>query len=399
MADATVDSVEAELGQLYCGTDKEAEQLRKRRKETREQRLQRVVATLDRLASIPELSPPSGAADSAAWDIGEGGGGVRLDWAALNGADPAADPRLSDRGERKRLQLESLLQLVHTHVLRVPARVKRDRSPRGITRVVDFGSGTGHFGLLVAATMPDTVVTLVDTDQHQLDIAHARVASLGPAVASRVTICCGTTADYSDSFDFALCLHGCGRLTDDAIAQAVRNDAAFCCVPCCYSELVAPASAAFAAQEWLDAAAFQQLSRAAEHPGTHARSVARVHKPHCTTCHELKIAWPCIQVARLDTVCLWNTSSTHLCPAVRCLRWMPIGHLRCARIIHITYRSLRGSRRSAAREQHVLMGWVDPEASSHANQPERRSTFAPRRAGTAAPVELVELVDGLPWLS
>ena len=268
-------TVEAELAQLYCGTDKEAEQLRKHRKERREQRLQRVVATLDKLASLPELSPASGAADGAAWDIGEGDGGIRLDWATLNGADPATDPRLPDRGERKRLQLESLLQLVHTHVLHEPARVKRNSSQSGSMRVVDFGAGTGHFGLLVVATMPDTEVTLVDTDQNQLDIARARAESLGPDVASRVTICCGATADYSESFDFALCLHGCGRLTDDAIAQAVRNDAAFCCVPCCYSELVAPASAAFATQEWLDGALFQQLSRAAEHPGKHTLSHMR----------------------------------------------------------------------------------------------------------------------------
>ena len=66
---------------------------------------------------------------------------------------------------------------------------------------------------------------------------------------------------------------------------------------------------------------------------------------------------------------------------------------------HYVSKLARLSPLSCSPKHHVLMGWVDPEASSHANQPERRSTFAPRRAGTAAPVELVELVDGLPWLS
>eukprot|EP01043_Picozoa_sp_COSAG02_P076838 COSAG02_NODE_16525_length_1077_cov_0.784254_1_plen_105_part_10 len=104
---------------------------------------------LDKLASLPEL-PPAAGPDGVAWDTGEGGA-VQVDWAALNGADPAADPHLSDRGARKRSQLASLLQIVHTHVL-PGVKTNRSQSSGPSMRIVDFAAGTGHFGLLVVAT-------------------------------------------------------------------------------------------------------------------------------------------------------------------------------------------------------------------------------------------------------
>lgn len=259
-------AVATELVQLYAGTDAEAEDLRRRRTTIREERIRQVVATLDRLASVPGLSPGRSDPDAVAWDVGEGDT-ARLDWTALQGADPATDPHLLDCGKRKRLQLESLLQILKDHVFQQIETRRSEIRHSGNIKIVDFAAGTGHFGLLLAAVLPHCTVTLVDTDEELLGVARNRAATLGPAVSSRVTICCCPIADYNATFDVAVCLHGCGTLTDDAIARAVRHNAAFCCVPCCYSELLAPQSAAFAAQDWLDTAAFQQLSRAAEHPG------------------------------------------------------------------------------------------------------------------------------------
>jgi SAM-dependent methyltransferase len=262
-------------------------------------------------------------------------------------------------------------------------------------RIVDFAAGTGHFGLLVVATIPNTVVTLVDTDQRLLDIARDRAASLGPAVASRVTVCCCAAADYTDSFDLSLCLHGCGSLTDEAIAQAARHDAAFCCVPCCYSELEAPQSAVFAAQEWLDADTFQQLSRAAEHPGGEVGPGVPV---------EYVVDTPVSRRAMLAldsdrALALWEKHPRYVSKIAR------LSPLSCSP------------------KHHVLVGWVDLKASQDLNSLKRfwmgslqwsswrrntglhpgnlahRISFSPRRGLAAQVAEPIELVDGLPWLS
>jgi hypothetical protein len=227
--------------------------------------------TVDWILNIPERRFLASTALAAADDAASQGRSA-LDWGSLPGLDPAADALLkTDRAQRKREQLESLLHLLQVHIL--PHLTQDDRNTQRPLRFVDFACGSGHFGLLVASQVPGSQVALVDMQDHGLEKARDRAESLG--IASRVTTCalpsdiyhcglqshesigagCGSIGDYQDNFDCALGLHSCGSLTDLILAQvkppcvsycafgrltahlslgqAVSRHAAFCVAPCC----------------------------------------------------------------------------------------------------------------------------------------------------------------------
>lgn len=212
--------------------------MHRRREKRREQRDAAVAAILDRIDATPSLAPPV-----PGWDVVSSAGaalhtGSALNWAALPGLDPAADALLkADRAERKRQQLESLLDLLQVHVLPHLAEEQHNANQRPL-RFVDFACGSGHFGLLVASQVPNSQVTLVDMQDHGLEKARARADSLG--LGARVSTCesrlpvatagiiandvsigpgCGSIGDYQEDFDCALGLHSCGSLTDLILAQ------------------------------------------------------------------------------------------------------------------------------------------------------------------------------------
>lgn len=178
-------------------------EMHRRREKRREQRDAKVSATLDRLDATPSLAQPH-----PAWEVApqpDNTGSSSVDWAALPALNPAADALLKpDRAQRKREQLQSLLQLLHSHVL----PILPPTSPGRPRRFVDFACGSGHFGLLVASQVPESEVTLVDMQEHGLAKARDRAASLG--LSDRVTVWCGGVADYEGEFDCALGLHSCG---------------------------------------------------------------------------------------------------------------------------------------------------------------------------------------------
>jgi hypothetical protein len=266
----------------------------------------------------------------------------------------------------------------------------------------------------VAVTFPDSLVTLVDIDQSALDTARRRVASLGQAVSSRVTICCCKIAEYSasDEVDCVLCLHGCGALTDEAIAQAVHHGAAFCCVPCCYSELLAPQSAALAGQEWLTTDAFQQLARAAEHPGGEVGPDVPVEYVVDTpVSRRAMCAIDSDRALRLQEVCPRHTTRLARLWPLSCspkhnvlLGWVDahpereqrrrrtaapgvdVGGFGSGVLLHDRSRAGRN-----ARWRH---GKASRSASSSSSSSSSSSTTA---AAAAAAGGAVELVDGLPW--
>lgn len=266
--------VDAELADLYTNRDDAAVDLGHDRQRRRAARIQRATVIVERLEACPALVPPGG----PQWEVERIGDGddddgaaatalprqPSVDW-ALPGLDPASESTLSPHdARRKREQLASMLGLLRAHVL---PRLKL-RGGGAALSFVDFACGAGHLGLLIACAVPGSRVTLVDVQEAALDTARRRIASIGPDVASRVTTRCCKISEFEQSFDCAVCLHGCGPLVDEVVSQAVRHSAAFCVVPCCYGELLAPRSAAFRSQgHWLDAEAFVQLARTAEHPG------------------------------------------------------------------------------------------------------------------------------------
>ena len=139
--------------------------------------------------------------------------------------DPASGDLDAARAARKRQQISSLA----AHALAVVDEIGAG------ARVVEFGAGSGHLGLLVAHVRPDCVVTLVELKAHSCAVARERAASL-----PNVSIFEGSVDDFAatdEPFDCALGLHLCGLLTDSVAALVVRRRARAAIVPCCYGQL------------------------------------------------------------------------------------------------------------------------------------------------------------------
>eukprot|EP00397_Hematodinium_sp_SG-2012_P053131 GEMP01063235.1.p1 GENE.GEMP01063235.1~~GEMP01063235.1.p1 ORF type:complete len:245 (+),score=51.02 GEMP01063235.1:76-810(+) len=108
--------------------------------------------------------------------------------------NPSAGALLDGRAMRKRHQLESLMRFV------LPFLLPGDRC-------VDFGCGTGHYGLMVAYLRPDVSVVLVEREDGRAKMGRERMEAL----------------------DLANCAFFHGSLEDYLEAQVL--------CPCCYGQV------------------------------------------------------------------------------------------------------------------------------------------------------------------
>ena len=100
--------------------------------------------------------------------------------------------------------------------------------------IVDFCSGSGHLGILVAYLLPQCNVILLENKEESLNRAKERVKKL--QLANVKFYQCNL--DYfKGHFDIGMSLHACGVATDLVIQQCTRNRAIFVCCPCCYGSL------------------------------------------------------------------------------------------------------------------------------------------------------------------
>jgi hypothetical protein len=185
-------------------------------------------------------------------------------WASLPaGLDPACGDLPAARAARKRAQLESLVHVV--------SRVCRPGD-----RIVEFGAGTGHLGLLLAFLLPRCRVVLVERLAYRAELAQVRAARAGlgnvellcmdaqqfiddavakvyvtaaaaapAAVAAAASAAAaastaaavpgavgtsdgggggGNAVGSGRSFDVGVGLHCCGSLTDVRLKQALTRD-------------------------------------------------------------------------------------------------------------------------------------------------------------------------------
>ena len=139
--------------------------------------------------------------------------------------DPAAGELDPERAARKRDQ-----------ILSAAAYAVRLLRPNDCC--VEFGSGQGHLGLLIACARPDVTVTLVEVKQYSCDGARTRMESLR---LRNCSVFCGTVDEFAASgaaLSCAVGLHLCGLLTDSVLELAIARAAAVALVPCCYGQLV-----------------------------------------------------------------------------------------------------------------------------------------------------------------
>lgn len=98
-------------------------------------------------------------------------------------------------------------------------------------RIVDFCSGTGHLGILLAYKLPKCQVYLLENKEESLNRAQQRVRSLN--LSNVLFFQCNLDYFVGD-FDIGLSLHACGVATDIVLKHCIERHAKFVCCPCCY---------------------------------------------------------------------------------------------------------------------------------------------------------------------
>uniref|UniRef100_A0A240PM43 Methyltranfer_dom domain-containing protein n=1 Tax=Anopheles epiroticus TaxID=199890 RepID=A0A240PM43_9DIPT len=122
---------------------------------------------------------------------------------------------------RKRHQLESLVNEV--------MQLANDGEI-----IVDFCSGTGHLGILLAYLLPRCTIYLLENKEESQQRAMERVERLG----LRNVVFFQCNLDYFTApFDIGVSLHACGVATDIVLEKCFAHRAHFVSCPCCYGKL------------------------------------------------------------------------------------------------------------------------------------------------------------------
>ncbi|XP_043252863.1 glutathione S-transferase C-terminal domain-containing protein homolog [Colletes gigas] len=100
--------------------------------------------------------------------------------------------------------------------------------------IVDFCSGSGHLGILVAHLLPSCTVVLLENKEESLNRAKERVRKLK---LTNVKFYQCNLDYFKGDFDIGMSLHACGVATDLVLQQCVKRRAIFICCPCCYGSL------------------------------------------------------------------------------------------------------------------------------------------------------------------
>jgi len=97
--------------------------------------------------------------------------------------------------------------------------------------IVDFCSGGGHLGLLLAYLLPKMTVHMVENKEESLARARERGTQLA---LTNVWYYQSNIDYYQGNFDIGTSLHACGVATDLVIKKSVDQQANIVTCPCCY---------------------------------------------------------------------------------------------------------------------------------------------------------------------
>ncbi|XP_013807335.1 glutathione S-transferase C-terminal domain-containing protein isoform X2 [Apteryx mantelli] len=142
-----------------------------------------------------------------------------LDWNGLPAAVSPGEGKMSrDRALRKQQQLNNLV-----------AVVKKLAKPGDV--IVDFCSGGGHVGIVLAHMMPSCQVVLIENKELSLIRAKDRSDELG---LNNIWFIQANLDYFNGTFNIGVALHACGVATDMVIEHCIKAQAAFVICPCCY---------------------------------------------------------------------------------------------------------------------------------------------------------------------
>ncbi|XP_063041597.1 glutathione S-transferase C-terminal domain-containing protein [Engraulis encrasicolus] len=97
--------------------------------------------------------------------------------------------------------------------------------------VVDFCSGGGHVGIVLAHMHPQCQVILVENKEESLVRARERCTTLN---LTNIGFIQANLDYYIGSFQIGVALHACGVATDMVLERCLQAGAAFVISPCCY---------------------------------------------------------------------------------------------------------------------------------------------------------------------
>ncbi|XP_021101125.1 glutathione S-transferase C-terminal domain-containing protein isoform X2 [Heterocephalus glaber] len=142
-----------------------------------------------------------------------------LDWNGLPAAVSPKEGRMSsDRALRKQQQLNNLVYVVINQA-------------KPGDRIVDFCSGGGHVGIVLAHMLPSCQVILIENKELSLIRAKKRSDELG---LSNIWFIQANMEYFAGMFNIGVALHACGVATDMVIEHCIKTRASFVTCPCCY---------------------------------------------------------------------------------------------------------------------------------------------------------------------
>lgn len=142
-----------------------------------------------------------------------------LDWSSLPAAVSPKEGKMStDRALRKQQQLNNLVYLVLSQA-------------KPGDRIVDFCSGGGHVGIVLAHMLPSCQVILIENKELSLIRAKKRSDELG---LSNIWFIQANMEYFTGMFNIGVALHACGVATDMVIQHCIQTRASFVTCPCCY---------------------------------------------------------------------------------------------------------------------------------------------------------------------
>lgn len=100
-------------------------------------------------------------------------------------------------------------------------------------RIVDFCSGTGHLGIILAYKLPKCQVYLLENKEESLMRAKQRVHRLQ---LTNVKFFQCNLDYFIGNFEIGTSLHACGTATDIVLKHCIDRRAKFVCCPCCYGK-------------------------------------------------------------------------------------------------------------------------------------------------------------------
>nr|XP_033812588.1 glutathione S-transferase C-terminal domain-containing protein isoform X2 [Geotrypetes seraphini] len=203
-----------------------------------------------------------------------------LDWKSLpTDVSPAEGKMSGDRALRKQQQLNNLVSVV-----------MKLAKPRDT--IVDFCSGGGHVGIVLAHTLPSCQVVLIENKEESLLRAQERTSELG---LNNIWFIQANLDYFKGKFNIGVALHACGVATDMVIEHCIRGQASFVICPCCYGFIQNTTKSTFPrSHRFREAISYKEhmiLCRFADQTAVQLPSERRLIGKHCMGLVDLDRAW------------------------------------------------------------------------------------------------------------